>query len=127
MYIWGTLLRPLPTYVVFIILGFWGKYLFCLRNNSIKESDIKIKDIYKVREIAGENLVVEQGKLQSDMTKVISLNSTALLLWNELRGTDFTLETAANVLVSHFGIAPAAATTDAQKWVDALTNCGIIE
>ena len=87
---------------------------------------MKIKDIYKVREIAGETLVVEQGKLQSDMTKVISLNSTALLLWNELRDTDFTLETAANVLVSHFGIDPAA-TADAGKWIDALTNCGIIE
>lgn len=88
---------------------------------------MKIKDIYKVREIAGENLVVEQGKLQSDMTKVISLNSTALLLWNELRGTDFTLETAANVLVSHFGIDQSSATADAQKWVDALKSCGVIE
>ncbi|WP_455601685.1 PqqD family protein, partial [Bacteroides rodentium] len=65
---------------------------------------MKIKDIYKVREIAGENLVVEQGKLQSDMTKVISLNATALLLWNTLKGSDFTLEDAAEVLVKQYGI-----------------------
>ena len=32
---------------------------------------MKIKENYKVREIAGENLIVEQGKSQSDMTKVI--------------------------------------------------------
>ena len=46
---------------------------------------MKIKENYKVREIAGENLIVEQGKSQSDMTKVISLNNTALLLWKMLQ------------------------------------------
>lgn len=88
---------------------------------------MKIKDIYKVREIAGENLVVEQGKLQSDMTKVISLNGTALLLWNTLKGDDFTLEDAAEVLVKQYGIDRERATVDAAKWVDALTKCGVIE
>lgn len=87
---------------------------------------MKIKDIYKVREIAGENLVVEQGKLQSDMTKVISLNASALLLWNTLKGSDFTLEDAAQVLVKQYGIDNDRATADAQKWVDALTKCGVI-
>ena len=33
---------------------------------------MRIKDNYKVRQIAGENLIVEQGKSQADMTKVIS-------------------------------------------------------
>ena len=56
---------------------------------------MKIKENYKVREIAGENLIVEQGKSQSDMTKVISLNNTALLLWKELQGREFSLEDAA--------------------------------
>lgn len=87
---------------------------------------MKIKDIYKVREIAGENLVVEQGKLQSDMTKVISLNGTALLLWNTLKGNEFTLEDAAEVLVKQYGIDRERAMADAAKWVDALTKCGVI-
>lgn len=88
--------------------------------------EMKIKDAYKVREIAGENLVVEQGKLQSDMTKVISLNGTAVLLWNTLKGSEFTLDDAAEVLVKQFGIDRERATTDAAKWVDALTKCGVI-
>lgn len=87
---------------------------------------MKIKDIYKVREVAGENLVVEQGKLQSDMTKVISLNGTALLLWNELKGRDFTVEDAAHVLVERFGIAHEVAMADAAKWADKLVKCGVI-
>lgn len=88
---------------------------------------MRIKDTYKVREIAGENLVVEQGKLNSDMTKVISLNSTALLLWKELQGKEFTLEDVATVLVDTYGISEEIAKADGQKWVDALSNCGVID
>lgn len=87
---------------------------------------MKIKDIYKVRQVAGENLVVEQGKLQSDMTKVISLNATALLLWNELKGKDFTSSDAARVLVDAYGIESERAEADAGKWIDSLMKCGVI-
>ena len=44
---------------------------------------MKIKSMYKVRQVAGENLVVGQGRLNADMTKVISLNDSAVLLWKE--------------------------------------------
>lgn len=88
---------------------------------------MKIKKNYKIREIAGENLIVEQGKSQADMTKVISLNDTAVLLWKELQGSDFSLEDAAHVLMNHYGIPKEQALIDAQKWVDALSGCGVIE
>lgn len=87
---------------------------------------MRIKENYKVREIAGENLIVEQGKSQSDMTKVISLNNTALLLWKELQGREFSLEDAAKILMNHYDIPQDLAQVDAQKWVDALSGCGII-
>lgn len=87
---------------------------------------MRIKENYRVREIAGENLIVEQGKSQADMTKVISLNSTALLLWKELQGRDFSLEDAAQILMNHYDIPQDQALADAQKWMDALNGCGII-
>lgn len=88
---------------------------------------MKIKENYKVREIAGENLIVEQGKSQADMTKVISLNNTALLLWKELQRSEFTLEDAAQVLMNHYGIPKEQALADVQKWIDVLGGYGIIE
>lgn len=88
---------------------------------------MKIKGTFKVREIAGENLIVEQGKSQTDMTKVISLNNSALLLWNELQGSEFSLEDAAHTLMNHYFIPKEQALIDAQNWIDALSNCGIIE
>lgn len=86
-----------------------------------------IKETYKVRQIAGENIIVEQGKSQSDMTKVISLNASALLLWNKLHGREFSLEEASCALVESYGIEKERAETDAQKWIDRLVQCGVIE
>lgn len=85
-----------------------------------------IDNSYKVRQVAGENLIVKQGKTHADMTKVISLNSSALLLWNELQGKEFTQADAAGVLVAHFGIAQEQADIDAGRWIDSLVNCGVI-
>lgn len=85
-----------------------------------------IKKLYKVRQIADENIIVEQGATQADMTKVISLNTTSLLLWNELLDREFTLADVASVLISHFGIDPIRAETDARNWIDSLVNCDII-
>ena len=87
---------------------------------------MKIEETYKVREVAGEHLIVGQGKTQSDMTKVISLNDSALLLWRELQGSDFSLEDAAHILINHYNIPKERALVDAQKWINSLSSCGII-
>lgn len=87
---------------------------------------MRIKDNYKVRQIAGENLIVEQGKSQADMTKVISLNATALLLWESLSGKDFTIADGAAVLVDRYGIPQEQAETDVHRWADTLIRCGIV-
>ena len=88
---------------------------------------MKIKSMYKVRQGAGENLVVGQGRLNADMTKVISLNDTAALLWKELAGRDFTCEDAADVLVATYEIEKEQAMADAAKWIEKMQACGIIE
>ncbi len=83
--------------------------------------------MYKVRQVAGENLVVGQGRLNADMTKVISLNDTAALLWKELAGKDFSCEDAAEVLVATYEIEKEVAMADAAKWIEKMQECGIIE
>ena len=88
---------------------------------------MKIKSMYKVRQVAGENLVVGQGRLNADMTKVISLNDTAALLWKELAGRDFTCEDAADVLAATYEIEKEQAMADAAKWIEKMQACGIIE
>ena len=87
---------------------------------------MKINSKYKIRQVLGEYLVVEQGTLNADMTKVISLNETAVLLWNELADKDFTCDDAADVLVANYGIEKERALADAGKWIDKMKECNII-
>ena len=81
---------------------------------------MKIKDNFKVRNIAGENLIINQGSTHSDLTRIISLNDTAVYLWNELTGKDFSLDEAAQLLVDKYGIDKETAKKDAAKWIDTM-------
>lgn len=88
---------------------------------------MKIKEQYKVREMAGEHVIIMQGKLGSDLTKIISLNQSALYLWNELQGKEFDTEVVADMLVERYGIDKGVATTDAERWIERLRECNIAE
>ena len=88
---------------------------------------MKINPNYKLREIAGETIVVNQGTAEVNMTRIISLNSSARLLYESLVNKDFTLEDVAQILSDTYGIPAEVAMKDAQVWVEALQKCGIIE
>lgn len=87
---------------------------------------MKIRDEYKVREIAGEHIVIMQGRYGTDMTKVISLNDSSLLLWNELQGCEFEVADAAQLLVEHYGIDAITAERDAAAWIAKLEECKLL-
>ena len=88
---------------------------------------MKINSNYKLRSIAGETIVVNQGTTGTGMTRIISLNASAKLLYEQLVGKVFTLDDAAKVLVDTYGIGSGQALADAEKWADALRKCGVIE
>ena len=81
---------------------------------------MKINTNYKVRNVAGENIVLLQGKMGGDMTRVVAFNETALLLWNELFGKDFTAADAARVLTEHYDVDETTAEVDAERWIQNL-------
>ena len=87
---------------------------------------MKINSNYKLRSIAGETIVVNQGTTGTDMTRIISLNASAKLLYEQLLGQEFDLEDAAKVLMDTYGIGSEQALKDAETWVDALRKCGVI-
>ena len=87
---------------------------------------MKFKEGYKVRSMAGENVVIMQGTAGSDMTRIISLNDSSLLLWNELQGKEFEVADVAAILVENYNIDAETAETDATAWVAKLAECGLI-
>ena len=88
---------------------------------------MRFKTGFKVRSMAGENVVIMQGQTTSDMTRIISLNDTSLMLWNELQDRDFTAEDIADIIIDEYGIDGDIALRDARAWVEKLQKCNLIE
>ena len=87
---------------------------------------MKFKEGYKVRNIAGENVVIMQGSYGSDMTRVIALNESSLLLWNELQGVDFDAAAVKKILLDNYEVDEATAEHDAAAWIEKLAECGLV-
>lgn len=88
---------------------------------------MKFKEEYKVREIAGENVIIKHGRFGVDMTRVIALNASSLLLWNKLQGRDFEVEDVAQILVDNYEIDQHTALADAAKWMERVQESGLAE
>lgn len=88
---------------------------------------MKFREEYKVRSMAGENVVIMQGEAGSDMTRIISLNDSSLLLWNELHGKEFEVSDIVNILVATYEIDTEVAERDAKAWVEKLQECNLID
>ena len=87
----------------------------------------KIAEKYKVREMAGEHIIVMPGTYGADMTRVISLNATSLYLWQELQGREFEVADVVALLVEHYDVDAATAERDAAAWMEQLRSCGVVE
>ena len=89
---------------------------------------MKIREEYRVREMAGEHVIVLPGRGgDADMTRIVSLNPTSLYLWEALRGRDFTAGDAALLLTERYEVDDATARQDAGRWIESLAGCGIVE
>ena len=84
---------------------------------------MKTKEGFILREMCGENIITGEGLEHINFNKLISLNATAAFLWNAVVGTEFTVESMAQLLVDEYGIDMELALKDAkalcQSWIDA--------
>ncbi len=92
----------------------------------LKTELMKINEAYKVREMAGEHVVIMQGRYGADMTRVISLNESSLYLWEALQGKEFETADVAALLVDRYEIDEQIAARDAAAWVEKLKECKLI-
>jgi len=88
---------------------------------------MQIKKGLEIRDIAGEKVLIMQGRFGLDMTKVVSFNATAEWLWDSLYGRMFSPEDVSSLLIERFNLDAETAAADAQKWIDQLVKCSAIE
>lgn len=87
---------------------------------------MKLRTDCKIRKIAGESVIVRMGKLNVDMTRVISLNSTSEWLWEQIGNEEFDVEKVADLLTAEYEVEREVALLDAQKWVEVLRNADLL-
>ena len=88
---------------------------------------MRIKEGLEIRNIAGEKVLIMQGRVGLDMTRVVSFNTTAEWLWNTLSGQTFSLEDVSRLLIERFQIDAETADADAKKWIDQLIQYKAVE
>lgn len=89
---------------------------------------MKIKQNMKVRDVANEHIVMRVGDgKNADMTTVIALNESALLLVERLRGRDFDIGDAVAVLMEEYDVDEATARRDAEAWLKEMVESQLIE
>ena len=87
---------------------------------------MKIDPNFVVRDVAGEAIIVMQGTVGADMTKIISLNESARLLFDKLSGKNFELADAVKVLKDEYEVNDDIASKDAASWIDNLKKLNVI-
>ena len=78
---------------------------------------------FELRQVGQENIIVATGLKNIDFSNIISMNKSAVLLWNEIGDKDFDFNKLADKLVEHYHIDKQTAIQDAediiQQWLDA--------
>jgi len=81
---------------------------------------MKFNSNYILRDIAGETLLVRQGREGIDMTRVVAMNESGAFLCKKLHSRDFTPSMAALALAEEYGIGIDLAEKDASDWIKTL-------
>lgn len=63
---------------------------------------MKAKPGFRLDNICGVNILIAEGKENLDFSKVISMNDSAALLWEEVQGKDFTADDLAQTLIANY-------------------------
>ena len=78
---------------------------------------MNIKEGFELRKICGENIIISHGKENINFTKVISLNESAALIWENISGKDFTIEDMVAVLTDNYEVEADVALADCKSLV----------
>ncbi len=88
---------------------------------------MKINKNHKLHDLAGEKIIFLQGSAGKEMSKVMSLNETAVFLWKELYDKEFSLQDIVSLLVENYDVNSEKAGEDASEWIEKLKKFGILE
>lgn len=87
---------------------------------------MRFKKGLKLKIIAGETSLIVKDDHKSDMTKVITMNSTSKYLWIKFQESDFNLTDISIALNKQYNIDLEKANIDAKQWIESMEKAGLI-
>lgn len=87
---------------------------------------MKLEANLRIRDIAGESVILMPSKEGKDMTRVLALNSSSRYLWDTLVGKEFEAEDVVKALLDRYEVDETRAREDAAKWVAQLVELGVL-
>lgn len=88
---------------------------------------MRIKEGFRLRTLGREHIVMGEGLAQVNFNKIISMNSTAVYLWEAVQGKEFSTEDLAQLLIDQYGIDRELAARDSDSIARAWIDAGIVE
>jgi hypothetical protein len=89
---------------------------------------MKQKEGLVLRQICGENVVVAEGLKVVDFGKMVSMNDTAVWVWEKCSELgDFTVEQLADALCQEYNVEPEKALNDVNRLLGEWKELGMIE
>lgn len=88
---------------------------------------MKIKNGFELRDVCGENVIIAHGVENIDFTKVITLNESAALIWQQVEGKDFTEDDVVKFLLDEYDVEESQAQTDVRNLLGSWLKAGLVE
>jgi hypothetical protein len=87
---------------------------------------MKRKDDFIMQNVGGEHLLVPLGAQVMDMNAIITLNVTSSYIWSLLE-QDRSIDELAAAVAERFEVDHASARADIQKFLDEITDLGLLQ
>ena len=87
---------------------------------------MRLLDGFVLRSICNEHIVTGEGLARVDFSKVISLNSTAAYLWEQVQDRDFTAEDLVDLLTERYDVDRERARADVDKLLVSWREAGLM-
>lgn len=88
---------------------------------------MRINDSFEVKKVMNEVVLVPVGALDVSLGRIISLNESAALLYESLKGKSFSLDDAVAVLTDAYDVEESVALADARELLEGLKKAGVLD
>lgn len=88
---------------------------------------MKIKKGFVLRELAGEMIITGEGFEHIDFNKIITVNTTAAYIWENINNKEFDKTYIIDLLTSRYNVEKAVAEKDTDALLSSWKEIGLIE